>query len=516
MISFARISLAAAALTAALSAGAEKIIGCLSCPRPPQSAFEYFNVHSGHYFYTLTGPEMEAVENGRAGPGWVRTGLYFGVYIHPDWSLPPLGGISCASGSDPCRPVYRFYSAKSNSHFFTVDAAEATSLQGPGSEWKLEGIPFYVPAPNAAGQCNSSLRPIYRFYNNRWQVNDSNHRFAANGFARRLMPDRGWTTEGIAFCAYGASSTETLNWIFMPAGRENMRRSDECLSATFAPDSCIALRNLPLPSIEYAGVQQPDALLSDPFGRRLGIYLQNAVNVGYAAPSRESAAEATFLQFYPRTPNLFMVGIHLNAEGAQGGSYSEISPYQRVRLPTTAGSDRRFFPWRIEHNTEFGLRISYQLGVMRFNAAPDGAAYGALSMEFLDSKSGQRLQFNVLAYARESGDGGEYIARDVKSGMALVGIGSGFPSRFAETAGAIITQGGSAQPGYAAQRSFTVQMQRDQFREVIEAARTVDAALSPDPDDYVFERFGVVNETYGQGRLAVFVGPLSATRIVAD
>src|SRR6185503_8126979 len=99
----------------------------------------------------------------------------------------------------------RFYSAFSNSHFYTSDKAEAAGILQPGSEWKFERQEFEVPVPDSDGQCASGLVPVYRLYNNRFAFHDSNHRFVTDTGERAKMVALGWIDEGPRFCALSAA-----------------------------------------------------------------------------------------------------------------------------------------------------------------------------------------------------------------------------------------------------------------------------------------------------------------------
>ena len=58
-------------------------------------------------------------------------------------------------------PVYRFYSQKYKAHFFTLSQTEKDRILNTylETEWKYEGIAYYVPTTSV------SNKPVYRFYN---------------------------------------------------------------------------------------------------------------------------------------------------------------------------------------------------------------------------------------------------------------------------------------------------------------------------------------------------------------
>jgi Repeat of unknown function (DUF5648) len=179
---------------------------------PPETqAVEFFNTALQHYFITADANEAIGIESGDAGPGWIRTGRSFGAWLNP--ANAPAGSAA----------VCRFYSTGANSHFFTASAAECASLKAlettqrqeaiqfghPFTGWAFEGIAFTVAVPagtaaaqKAASSCASGTEDIFRAYNNGFASGQgANHRFVNDATLRDLMLDRGWTSEGVAFCA---------------------------------------------------------------------------------------------------------------------------------------------------------------------------------------------------------------------------------------------------------------------------------------------------------------------------
>ena len=157
---------------------------------------EYYSERLDHYFITA-GPEVAALD---AGTGFKRTGQRFKAWMN--------AGDAPASAV----PVCRFHASGPNSHFYTGDPGECQMLKSleqkeksalpkdkPYPGWQYEGIAFYALMP-VNGACPASTTPVYRFYNNRWQENDSNHRFTATAEMRFVM-SQGWSDEGAVFCS---------------------------------------------------------------------------------------------------------------------------------------------------------------------------------------------------------------------------------------------------------------------------------------------------------------------------
>jgi hypothetical protein len=175
---------------------------------------EFYNSNLNHYFVTAGEGEARSIDSGSAGPGWARTGQRFSAFALP---------TGAASSADGGVPVCRFYALGPNSHFYTANAAECTSLRdlekteraklpaGANYEgWAYEGVAFHAELPNASGSCRDGTNPVTRAYNNRYLNNDSNHRFIVGDHVKSVMNAQGWSSEGIAFCAANAAQVNPL------------------------------------------------------------------------------------------------------------------------------------------------------------------------------------------------------------------------------------------------------------------------------------------------------------------
>ena len=194
-------------LLLALAAAAQ----CAHAAPPDTQAVEFFNPALQHYFITADANEALGIDSGAAGSGWVRTGRSFGAWKNP--ASAPAGATA----------VCRFYSTGANSHFFTASASECASLKALEATqrqqasqagvvftgWAFEGIAFTATAPAGANgtqkasvSCPAGTEDIFRAYNNGFANGlGANHRFVNDATLRDLMVDRGWTSEGVAFCA---------------------------------------------------------------------------------------------------------------------------------------------------------------------------------------------------------------------------------------------------------------------------------------------------------------------------
>lgn len=148
---------------------------------------EFYNTELRHFFRTGSAEEIDFIARGGAGPGWVASDD--GFYA---WLGPAPGTV----------PVCRFYGTPGigpNSHFYTAHASECEAVRKDRG-WTYEGTAFHVKL--ASGQrCPARTTPVYRVYNRRWQVNDSNHRYTTDLGVYSTMVRQGWAGEGVAWCA---------------------------------------------------------------------------------------------------------------------------------------------------------------------------------------------------------------------------------------------------------------------------------------------------------------------------
>ncbi|NMG56610.1 thermonuclease family protein [Aromatoleum aromaticum] len=165
------------------------------------TVFEFFNFTTQHYFMTASAEEANGIDMGSAGPGWERTGNTFKA-----WDLTSTE----AGALDVCR----FYNPTANSHFFTADSVECSTLQTiennhkktyglevPFGGWIYEGMAFKIKLPTSVGICPAGTDAIHRAYNNRHDQNDPNHRFSPWVDDIDNLQNAGWSSEGVAMCA---------------------------------------------------------------------------------------------------------------------------------------------------------------------------------------------------------------------------------------------------------------------------------------------------------------------------
>jgi hypothetical protein len=453
---------------------------------------EYYNTFLDHYFLTATPDEMVAIESGSAGAGWTRTGWTFDAC--PATFLP---ATACALPF--AKPVSRFYGTPGlgpNSHFYTSDTGEAAGLMQAGSGWTFERVEFQVPIPDAGGQCAQSAAPVYRLYNNRWMVNDSNHRYVTDTGERDKMRARGWIDEGVRFCAGGAGQAPIKSFAVTIDISRKVMASADCEDETINLGPCMALNNLPVPQ-RLLPLAQADLMPTEFFdvtGMRSSI-----VRVGDAQSAADQAHDV-FVEGGPST-----LGIHVDTRARGSVPYSSVNPLYQFHTSVEPGKfDDRFFPW-IRYESDVQLAVRFTLNVKTINLRAAGsAAYGHPTLEFIDQGSGHHLYFTVMTYGTLPF--GDYLAPDVGSGKVIVGttFRADTPYGRSLALSSLPTPSGFVSPNFWGWGGpFEFRMDRAEFQRVVDAARTIDPALSASPADYLLDNFHFNNEVYGDGEIGL-------------
>jgi len=476
-------------------------------PESPSQLVEYFNTVIGHYFYTLNSDEIAAIDAGAAGPGWVKTGLI--LYAFRDVASSGNSAFpTCDKKPSPCVPVSRFYGTPGlgpNSHFYTANEAEAAGLMKPGTGWTFEEIAFVAPLPDATThECAAGTLPVFRFYNGRFRDNDSNHRYTASPDAAARMRAAGWIDEGIAFCSLGRGTTAIEKHdVTVPPDTSRLLQQDVCDRELNAGRSCLAFSNVPVPYVPYApaGPSFADQMADAFSGKTLIASLGSGRildAIGQPAESREAASADVFVQFH-ESPSVFGIGVSTVSKGPS--PYSSIMPMKR--LPAVAGEiDQRLFPFASRYETSYELRFSFEVAVRPIVLDAGSAGYGVGMIEYQDRVSGLRMRANLLAYGTPTP--ADFVVRDAKDGVVIVGSSFKPGSPFGRNFGSLVHVPVLPPPATGDVRAeFAWFVKREEFMQVLAAARTVEPALSADPADYFVRRFGVSNEIYGSGRMGL-------------
>jgi hypothetical protein len=161
---------------------------------------EFYNTNLDHYFITAHQNEIEFIEQGHAGPGWIKTGESFLA-----WNLGTTveaANVCRFYGSMQPGPNSHFYSLSTQDCRFLMTLQEKTPATKP--RWNFEAYAFSLMPPLEEHEqpCMEGFIPVYRAYNNGFQKGeDSNHRYVTDRDLLLPLIDEGWSDEGVAFCS---------------------------------------------------------------------------------------------------------------------------------------------------------------------------------------------------------------------------------------------------------------------------------------------------------------------------
>jgi hypothetical protein len=153
--------------------------------------YRFWSPENGSHFYTIKESEKDKLSTEYPASVWTYEDIAY--YAYP------------ASAEDPLtwqgKWVYRFWSPRTGAHFYTIKEAEKDKLiaNSPASVWTFEGHVFsaYPPDRQPAGTV-----PVYRF----WSPKAGSHFFTKKESekAKLMSPDwqDTWTYEGIAWYSY--------------------------------------------------------------------------------------------------------------------------------------------------------------------------------------------------------------------------------------------------------------------------------------------------------------------------
>lgn len=143
-------------------------------------------------------------------------------------------------------PAYRFWSPPfNNPHFYTLNAQEKEHLidfdnydpsRAPTGNWTYEGIAYRAIPAGTGGTCTGH-DAVYRFYSTRFQ----SHFFTASDTEKRqVQSDPNWTSEGVAYCAdivAPASGTVPLHRFWSPRFKKHFFTADAGENSTLLSDA---------------------------------------------------------------------------------------------------------------------------------------------------------------------------------------------------------------------------------------------------------------------------------------
>lgn len=189
---------------------------------------EYYNTTIAAYFLTGRVAEQTALDGIAA---FERTGMTFVA-------------TSASAAALPLDPVCRYQIAVSDStassHFYGLPADCALIASYNFPNFTSEGLDFGVEkANNGVCPASSPIR-VYRTLRGQTPVDTPNHRYTVSATSYQEMIRRGWSGEGVVFCAKSAT--------------QQMPRPNFVSSSTVA-DRCVSPR---VGSSPYTGRPYPD------------------------------------------------------------------------------------------------------------------------------------------------------------------------------------------------------------------------------------------------------------------
>ena len=380
-----------------------------------------------------------------------------------------------------------------NSHFFTASPFECDLLRNhPELGWFYEGVRFEAFVP-VDGACAASLVPVHRFYNNRAQFNDTNHRYTGDAATRAEMQAKGWFDEGIAFC--------TKSWGLVPARTftsipDAIRPLADCENEDLNHRGCVGLAGMTAALPNRIGPYfLPFFLTLNPnWSNRFVDITGYFFDLSTAQVPEDQAAVAAH-SFVQRSDS-DMTGFHVSSlDRVSGAIVSMDSVYQfGTRAPVAGAADGRIAPWSagLDHFIELSFTVNAKT-VGRANS--QSHAWGGPMIEFRDVRSGKGIDVTLQTF-------GTIPPADFVGVMELA-TGNVFvstvlradPSFGSRVKGNFIPCTGSGPCGSG---TFEFRLRREDFAQVVAMARASNPELSANPADYILVNFrfrgGVFND----------------------
>jgi hypothetical protein len=150
----------------------------------PTAVNRFWSASKSRHFYTISEPEKKKLIS-KYSDVWDCEGVSY--YAFPDDSQPGLS------------PIYRFWSAANSTHFYTISEGEKNKLITRYSDvWTYEGVAFYA---YAEGQQPAGSKPVYRFWS---PISQSHFYTMSEGEKNKLITrySSSWTYETVAWYAF--------------------------------------------------------------------------------------------------------------------------------------------------------------------------------------------------------------------------------------------------------------------------------------------------------------------------
>lgn len=166
--------------------------GLLEIPSEALPVHRFWSPIVGKHFYTVDEAEKAKLLSQYANV-WTYEGVAFRAFASP--------------AGDGRAPVYRFWSASSGAHFYTLEEAERDKLlRSYAAIWTYEDIAFYAYAP---GRQPAGTMPVYRFWSGAlgthfYTTRDTERFKLVSGYAGT------WDYEGAAWYAYPAQAATAV------------------------------------------------------------------------------------------------------------------------------------------------------------------------------------------------------------------------------------------------------------------------------------------------------------------
>ncbi len=462
------LSLLRTALAAALLAGMGAAQAFLLPTFSP--VVEHYDAATGHYGLVVE-------------PGAVPTGYVFYGQV----GLPtPMGCVSS------CQAVVRSFKARdSGSVLWTGDAAEIAILEQPSSGWVPQTAMFLIHLPGADGTCASNLTPVYRLYNGRGHLGDSNHRFAWSNDVRSRMTARGWIDEGVKFCAYFAIDQQLEDRVIGFALPK--------LAAGCGTESCIAAVSMPAPTITSG---DPHGAYKPVFFGHTG--MQSTYAYGIAPGSAEAVSQRSFMQITADHNSTYQYGISLQSSDRTGGTVSSFSPRINFNPGPSLfrGTHTLFAPFK-GYDTDSELRIAFTAFVRSVSSQAGGHAYVLPVLELTDATSQQKIQLSIQAMGTVPP--GDFLGRD-DTGKVIVSTTFRAAPPFGRSLGLEflrIPQPFVSVNAWGWGGLFDFRISRDEFAQVLAFARLQNPTLSPAPEHYLVNSYELRVESAGTAHIGM-------------
>ena len=148
------------------------------------AVYRFWSEKYNHHFYTSSFEEVQSIYNNYDYKTWAYEGY---VFYTP----------SSATTPNDEKPVYRFWSDKFKSHFYTASEEEKQNIIDTYGEevWKYEGVAFNA---YLVQDLSNARTPVYRFWSDRYD----GHFYTTDTTERDQIIQRWpdvWNYEGIAF-----------------------------------------------------------------------------------------------------------------------------------------------------------------------------------------------------------------------------------------------------------------------------------------------------------------------------